>query len=203
MSHTSHAVTLFAVPKLWSETIEQHRLEVRETVLDTAAALVVEHGLRSVTMSQIAADSGIARATLYKYFPDVESILLAWHDRQITQHLEHLATVRDRSTEPDERLRAVLDAYALIVGQSRGHHSDLAAFLHNDRSVAQARGQLHGVIRDLLSEAAEEGVVRQDVDPDELAAYCVNGLAAARDIDTKTGVQRLVTVVLDGLRPSP
>ena len=74
---------LWVVPKLWSETIESHRSAVREATLDTTAALVAEHGLRSVTMSQIAEQTGIGRATLYKYFPDVDSILVAWHERQV------------------------------------------------------------------------------------------------------------------------
>jgi hypothetical protein len=32
---------------------------------------------------------------LYKYFPDVVAILSGWHERQIADHLEHLAEVRD------------------------------------------------------------------------------------------------------------
>ncbi|MGH9199575.1 MAG: TetR/AcrR family transcriptional regulator, partial [Acidimicrobiia bacterium] len=67
------------MPRLWSDTIQAHRREVREAILDITAKLVGEHGLRSVTMSQIAEDTGIGRATLYKYFPDVEAILSAWH----------------------------------------------------------------------------------------------------------------------------
>ncbi|MGH2817757.1 MAG: TetR/AcrR family transcriptional regulator, partial [Actinomycetota bacterium] len=74
------------MPKLWNETIEDHRREVRGAILDTTLALVAEHGLLSVTMSQIAEETGIGRATLYKYFPDVETILLAWHERQINGH---------------------------------------------------------------------------------------------------------------------
>ena len=53
------------VPKLWTETIEEHRRAVHDATLDTTAALVHEHGLPSVTMSQIAAAAGIGRATLY------------------------------------------------------------------------------------------------------------------------------------------
>ncbi len=60
------------MPKLWTETIEEHRRAVHDATLDTTAALVREHGLAAVTMSQIAAAAGIGRATLYKYFPDVE-----------------------------------------------------------------------------------------------------------------------------------
>src|SRR5713101_6254962 len=85
------------VPKLWDETIEAHRHAVRDATLDAAAALVAEHGLLSVTMSQIAEETGIGRATLYKYFSDVEAILVARHERQVTSHLEHLAEVRDQA----------------------------------------------------------------------------------------------------------
>lgn len=70
-------------PKLWSETIETHRRAVQDSILDATAALVAEQGLREVTMSEIAEKSGIGRATLYKYFPDVDTMLLAWHERQV------------------------------------------------------------------------------------------------------------------------
>ena len=53
------------MPKLWTETIEAHRREVRDAILDAAASLVGEHGLLSVTMSQVAELTGIGRATLY------------------------------------------------------------------------------------------------------------------------------------------
>jgi hypothetical protein len=38
---------------------------------------------------------------LYKYFPDVVAILSGWHERQIADHLEHLAEVRDRACLAD------------------------------------------------------------------------------------------------------
>ena len=189
------------MPRLWTETIEEHRRAVRDATLDTAAALVGEHGLRSVTMSQIAEETGIGRATLYKYFPDVEAILLAWHERQITGHLEYLAGVRDQAGDAGERLEAVLGAYALISHESRGHHdTELAAFLHRDEQVARAQQQLRRMISDLLTEAAKTGDVRDDVAPDELATYCLHALTAAGSLPSKSAVRRLVTVTLAGLR---
>jgi AcrR family transcriptional regulator len=188
------------MPKLWNETIEAHRREVRDATLDTTAALVAEHGLRSVTMSQIAEATGIGRATLYKYFSGVEAILFAWHERQIAGHLEYLAEVRDQAGDPGERLEVVLEAYALISYESRGHHdTELAAFLHRDHQVARAQQQLHGMIRDLLAEGAKTGNLRDDVAPDELASYCLHALAAAGSLPSKAGVRRLVTVTLAGL----
>src|SRR5919112_2833275 len=102
------------MPRLWTETVEAHRHQVRDAILDSTAALVAEHGLLAVTMSQIAQAVGIGRATLYKYFPDVEAILVAWHDRQVTGHLDQLAALRDEGDDAGERLEAVLEAYALI-----------------------------------------------------------------------------------------
>jgi AcrR family transcriptional regulator len=190
------------VPKLWNETIEAHRREVRDAILDTTAALVGEYGLRSVTMSQIAENTGIGRATLYKYFSGVEAILFAWHERQIRGHLEYLAEVRDQAGDPGERLEAVLEAYALISHERHGHHdSELAAFLHRDHQVARAEGQLRHMIRELLTEGARIGELRDDVAPEELASYCLHALAAASSLRSKAAVRRLVTVTLAGLRP--
>ena len=196
---TSDATYTGAVPKLWNESIEAHRRAVREATLDTAAALVAEHGLRSLTMSQIAEETGIGRATLYKYFSDVDAILVAWHERQVSGHLEYLAEVRDQAGGPGERLEAVLEAYALI---SHEHHgTELAALLHRGEHVARAQQQLSDFIRDLLSEGAETGELRADVPPDELASYCLHALTAASSLPSKAAVRRLVTVILAGLHP--
>jgi len=186
------------VPKLWSETIETHRRAVQDATLDAAAALVTEHGLASVTMSRIAKDTGIGRATLYKYFPDVEAILVAWHERQIGRHLDHLAGIRHPGG-PRERLEAVLTAYALM---SRQHNdTDLAALLHRGDHVARAHRHLRDFIRDLLAAAVATGDVRDDVSPDELATYCLSSLASAGSLPSKAAVRRLVIVTLAGLRP--
>jgi AcrR family transcriptional regulator len=186
----------------WTETIQAHRREVRDAILDTTAALAAEHGLLSVTMSQIAEETGIGRATLYKYFSDVHGILLAWHERQITGHLEYLAEVRDQAGDAAERLEAVLEAFALMSHESRGHqNTELAALMHRDERVARAEQQLRAMIRDLLIEGAKTGDLRNDVAPDELASYCLHALTAASRLPSKAAVRRLVTVTLAGLRP--
>jgi AcrR family transcriptional regulator len=185
------------MPKLWSETIEEHRRAVRDATLDTTAALVAEHGLLSVTMSQIAEATGIGRATLYKYFPDVEAILFAWHERQVTAHLEQLAEVRDQSGDAGERLEAVLKAYALISHQHHG--TELAAFLHRGEHAARAELQLREFVRDLLTEGAQAGDFRDDVPPDELASYCLHALATASTLPSKDAVHRLVMVTMAGV----
>ncbi len=187
------------VPKLWTETIEEHRRAVRDATLDTTAALVAEYGLASVTMSQIAAETGIGRATLYKYFPDVEAILVAWHERQVARHLQQLAEVRARPGGAGERLEAVLEAYALITHQ-RPHGTELAALVHRGEHVARAQEELLGFLQDLIADAAKAGDLRDDVAPKELASYCLHALQAASTLPSEAAVRRLVIVTIAGLR---
>jgi AcrR family transcriptional regulator len=153
-------------------------------------------------MSRIAEETGIGRATLYKYFPDVEAILVAWHERQISGHLERLTRARDQGVGAGQRLQAVLEAYALVCHESRGHHdSELAALMHGDERVARAQQHLRQMLRELLRAAVETGDVRGDVDPDELVGYCLHALTAAGGLPTEAAVRRLVDVTLDGIRP--
>lgn len=214
------------MPRLWTKTIETHRREVNDAILETTAALVGERGLASVTMSEIAEKTGIGRATLYKYFPDVEGILVAWHERHVIHHLGRLTEVRDRARDPGTRLAAVLEAYALISherAQAHAHrgghahteashaHSDahphppfateLAAYVHRGKHVAHAERLLSDFVRDLLVDAAKAGDVRSDIAAEELAAYCIHAIGAASALRTKPAVQRLVAVTLAGLRP--
>jgi AcrR family transcriptional regulator len=190
------------VPKLWTETIEEHRRAVHDATLDAFAELAGEHGLASVTMSQLAGTAGIGRATLYKYFPDVESVLVAWHERQINRHLHLLEQARDAASGPAARLEAVLSAFALI--QHEQHGTDLpVGRLHRGEHVTVARQQLHVLVSDLITACAETGDIRTGVPATELASYCLHALGAAGALPSQAAVRRLVAITLDGLRPSP
>ena len=187
------------MPKLWNETIEAHRREVHETIQDRTAELVAEQGLRTVTMSQVAEATGIGRATLYKYYSDIEAILVAWHQRRVNGHLEELAQLREQNPDPAQALEAVLQAYAFISHQHQG--SELAALVHQGAHMASAEHRVFRLVRDLIAGAAEAGDVRDDVSADELAQYCLHALTAASRSASKAAVRRLVAVTLAGLKP--
>jgi AcrR family transcriptional regulator len=190
------------MPRLWADTVDTHRHEVREAIQNVTLQLVAEQGLLSVTMSQIAEQTGIGRATLYKYFPDVESILRAWHERKIDNHLQELIAASESATDPFDRLAAVLHTYALIAHGSRGHRdTDLAALLHSHHeSHTHAEQQLQRLVRKLLSDAIAAGTVRNDASAEELTKYCLHALSASNSLPSKPAVRRLVEVTLSGLR---
>lgn len=198
--YVSDALYTCAVPKLWTETIEAHRREVHETIQDRTAELVTANGLRAVTMSQVAEATGIGRATLYKYYSDIETILHAWHQRQVEGHLAELEQIRQTARDAREALQSVLEAYAFIAHQHQG--SELAALVHQGAHMARAEHRLGKLVRDLLAQAAQQGAVRDDVSSEELAQYCVHALTAASQMPSKAAVRRLVAVTLAGLTPA-
>ena len=188
------------VPKLWAESVESHREQVRALVFGAVEELVATRGPLSVTMSQLAEATGIGRATLYKYFGDIEEVLTAWHHRHVAAHLAALQDLADRPGEPDARLRAVLAGYGRISRHGRQHGADaLVAALHHEDRMASHQQRLQELFADLLRSAAAVGGVRSDVPYDELARYCLHALSAAADTTSDAAMDRLVRVVLQGL----
>lgn len=53
----------------------------RDRILDTAFRLFYAHGIRGVGVDTIIAQSGVAKATLYKHFPRKDDLVLAYLDR--------------------------------------------------------------------------------------------------------------------------
>ncbi len=193
--------------------MDAHRRTVRASILDTTAALVGEHGL-AVTMSQIAQQVGIGRATLYKYFPDIDAIMVAWHERQVGEHLRQLGDAAAHHADAGERLRAVLTLYAELSSSGRsadpehshpqvGHPVELAAPLHAAPHMHQAHRELHRLITRVIAAAAEAGLARSDVPAVELATYCLHALTAAANLPSRAARDRLVAVTLTGIATEP
>lgn len=189
------------MPRLWNETIETHRHDVRNAILDAAGTLANEHGVLAATMSKIAERAGIGRATLYKYFPDAEAILHAWHERHVIAHLEQLTELASGDDAPAQRLEATLMGYARICHfRARHGAADIGALVHQGTAVSDAETKLAKLFDDLLAECQAVGDVRDDMGAGELAAYCLHALSAAASLPSEAATKRLVGVTLSALK---
>lgn len=136
-------------------------------------------------MSDIAKAAGIGRATLYRYFSDVEAILFAWHQRQVAAHLGQLQDLSRGDRPALERLHAVLSSIATT--DFEHHGSDLAALLHHGPHIAHAQQRLTATLQGLISHAVDDGDLRNDVPVDELAAFAIHALRAAGTLASREG----------------
>ena len=171
--------------------------------MEATWALATRKGPMSVTMSQVAQDTGIGRSTLYKYFPDVESILHARHERHVLDHLGRLNELKNAAVHPARRLEAVAAGYAQICHhRARDGAVELSEFVHQPERVRGADKRLVALFEALLAEAVAAGVVRDDTAVEELAIFCVHALGAARSVRSNAAVRRLVSVTLAALTPT-
>lgn len=191
-----------AVPKLWTDTVAEHRRDVNAAILDAAWQLASERGVRGVTMGRVAELAGIGRATLYKYFSGVEEILVAAHEAHVDAHLVSLSTLSSRPGTPGEALARVLGGYARIsFHRGKSAAPDLQALVHSGQDNVSNTDKLRELFTTVITDAQASGEVRRDVAAAELAAYCVHALAAAGDLSAEAALDGLVRVVEAGLRP--
>lgn len=189
------------MPRLWERTVDEHRASVRAAVLDAASTVIAEGGLTALSMSGVAERAGVGRATLYKYFPDTESILLAWHEAVVAQHLDAVREAAARPGSAWKRLDAALDAYAHGLAH-RHAHGGHPADLHLSDHVSDARAELVTLLSGLITAAVAEGTARGDVPAAELAEFCLAAAAASPLVPRRMGTRRLVEVTLAALRPA-
>ncbi|MGJ7566761.1 TetR/AcrR family transcriptional regulator [Variovorax sp. GB1R11] len=98
MSATAPAKTSF----------KEQMLQAREeAIVQTANRLLAEKGFESMTVDEVAAAVGIAKASLYKHFPSKEDLAAAAMVRIMQRTLDFVAAVPAEDT-PVAKLRAVV-----------------------------------------------------------------------------------------------
>ncbi|MGB3326690.1 MAG: TetR/AcrR family transcriptional regulator [Mycolicibacterium fortuitum] len=76
-------------------------------ILDGAYAAAQVHGLRKLTMDEIAKYTGLARVTLYKYFPNKDALVSALVTRELGDLLDEISRVGAPYADVGMRLTAM------------------------------------------------------------------------------------------------
>lgn len=188
------------VPKLWKDTVEAHRRDVRAAILDAAWTLAQELGVRGVTMGLVADNAGISRATLYKYFAGIEEILLAAHEDHVARHLAALAAARSNAASPQEALLAMLSGYAQICfHRDRAASAEMHGLLHAGVQHARNQSAVHDLFAQAIRDTQAVAQVRSDQGARELASFAVSALDAAATASNEPDLERLVRLVAEAL----
>ena len=112
----------------------------RERILDAAFRLFYAHGPRGVGVDTVIAESGVAKATLYKHFPSKDDLVLAYLDKVDQAWFGALrAAAREAGDEPREQLVGMFDALAGAC-RREGYHG--CAFI-NTAAESPASSPVH------------------------------------------------------------
>ncbi|MGV9308722.1 TetR/AcrR family transcriptional regulator [Nonomuraea sp. NPDC003727] len=72
-----------------SQLIERHSRKAAR-ILDSARELVLDHGVRKVTVSEIARVAGVGKGTVYLYWPAKEDLILGLFARDVLTFLDEI-----------------------------------------------------------------------------------------------------------------
>lgn len=93
------------MPRISAPTIDEHVARQEAAVVNAATRLFAERGFSAVTMSDIASDVGLARTSLYRYFPDKDHILVAWLRLEVDSLVAQSAAIARSRRAATTRLR--------------------------------------------------------------------------------------------------
>ena len=75
---------------------ERHRLQTREEILDAAVAVMAEHGVAALNLTEVARRVGLRQPSLYQYFDSRNAVFDALFERGMRVHAALFAAAVDR-----------------------------------------------------------------------------------------------------------
>lgn len=98
------------MPKITAGSVPEHVAHQEAAVIEAAIRLFNERGVRNVTLGDIANEVGLARNSLYRYFPDKAHILAAWFRTTIAPLVAESNEIANDDTPFTDRLERWVDA---------------------------------------------------------------------------------------------
>jgi AcrR family transcriptional regulator len=156
------------MPKISAPTLHEHRAGTTERMLDAWGELVMAEGYDQVSLAHLAKKIGIARTAIYNYFPDKETLLFAWTDREVQRTIHEMTDKIAGEESCSGKMRIAV-------------HLQLRSFtdrhLPPGREVAQMLRReshqrfmkhiepLERAVRDIISEGIATGEFTDAIDP--------------------------------------
>jgi AcrR family transcriptional regulator len=170
----------------------------REALLQAAAELFAEEGT-DVSLEAVAARAGVGIGTLYRNFPNRDSLVEAAYRTEVA-HLCDAASELLESNPPDVALAEWMDRFVTYAAAKRGMAGALKAVNAKTDLYSQTRTQITGAIGGLLDSGVEAGSLRSDVEPEDVlrAMGCIWNLGDGEG--WRTQAETLIRIIVDGLR---
>jgi AcrR family transcriptional regulator len=174
---------------------------VSSVILDAAARVLAAEG-EQASMSDVAVAAGVARATVYRYFPTRQALLDRLLEIATADARMRLSAARVDAVRPEEALRRAVGAL-LDVG-------DYFVVLARERLVADSRGFTSGIgspLRRVVEQAQATGGLRRDIPSSWLVEFLVRlvttAVAASPTMGRDDMVELVVSLFFDGARYRP
>jgi AcrR family transcriptional regulator len=184
----------------------------RNQILDGAGLAFGQYGYKKTTLADIVRESGVARATVYKYFSSKEEVFQAVIDREIADILRTVRGAVEKQTNTYDRLRTAVTMHSSAI-RERVNVFRLTMEAFTDvigRTHRNAENMAREIVR-LYTWILEEGIKAREISVTDVETTAWS-LALAFKGALMTAVtgqmqdripaatDRLVEILWDGLR---
>ena len=199
------------MPKISEPTLEAHRAATVDRLLDAWGELVMSKGYSAVSLADVAAHAGLARTAIYNYFPDRETLLFSWTEREVARTIAILEQEVAQASTCAEKLRSFVRAQ--LVDFANRHlppGKEVIQFLQPETygRFMQHIEPVERILRDILTEGAESGEFA-DLDPTTtipMMMACIGaerGPISAGSRAVEGATERVTDFLLRALSPKP
>lgn len=146
------------MPKIDAPTVAEHHAMRRAAILGAATDLLGREGVSAVTPAAVAASAGLARSSVYQYYPSTGALVGAGVEETFRRSLVALEHAMSGAGSPQERVLAYVDAglTAAVDG-----HQPMAAYVGldlPDECRARVVEMHRALVAPLVDALAEGGV---------------------------------------------
>lgn len=173
----------------------------RERIVQAARELFAERGL-SVTLNDIAHHAGVGVGTVYRRFPDKESLI----DTLFQDRLDEWARLFEEGLADPDPWQAIVTVHERALelwARDRGLKELLLGAPQASERATRQRAQLHPLAAKLIERAQAAGVVRPDAATQDFGVVLLMlgaVMDAAEDVNPELW-RRYLRIALQGLRP--
>jgi AcrR family transcriptional regulator len=186
------------------------KLDTEKSIVETAMSLFRKNSYALTTMEQIAETADIAKATLYRYFPVKEAILVAHWQHKSEEALRKAPAFFRRYRDTRSRLKAYLKMGLTEAMESRELFSAYFSYRMQNFNNPELSRTLNSGFNRMLSEILTSGVenaeLRADVSIPVLSAQFelsasmlfVNWMREPEAINVNKSISTIVDIYLNG-----
>ncbi len=149
------------------QRLQKNKSEKYQIILNSAGAVFAEHGFYKATISQIAAQAGVADGTLYLYFKNKDDILYQYISYKTEIVFEKMRASVEKGKNAEEKLRLLIRCH---LEEFQNDKNMAVIFQSEARYLRDIQSQIKDISKmylDLLSDIIEQGqierVMRQDL----------------------------------------
>ncbi len=139
-------------------------------IIAAAIKVFAEKGFHNAHVSEIAREAKVADGTIYLYFRNKDDILISLFEQELCKIVENIRNDLEKETDPLEKIRRLVVNHLSTVANEKQLMEVLGVEVRQSakfmkKYVNKPFMEYLDLIRSIITEGQEKGLIRQDLSP--------------------------------------